>query len=495
MLSECLRLPCGVGGAKREMGTQRPVGVTVLVVVAATVMLISAPSGQALSLPSSICPLGRSSVEIYPYDTVYLLTRAFFVRIKMESVGCVNSTQFLLTKDFKDPNKTAPSLSLGTFDWDWHEFTFISCGKYIAKIGHKIVTFQVAAPSHCLSKGTALRVGTNVVLGTKCSGPERKEKQSKAECKKLDQEGNLSRIDSYVNYFKKMSRNTSKPISRPSFADESDSAEPARNTFHNKRIFPTLKFSGNKHDLEESEANSETVFNEPEVDISEDIFKEIEMNNSDSIFKGSDVDDEESFINWPIESDILHLNPVTPTTYNSDDLFSNDRPSYTVHGKYKENAIPIFIGIVALTVSMCLRFCLCRGKSVVRRVTTVTVIRSRSVGSPEAPLDQQDPPPSYVDVVNQDTSPESPIDEECVEPPPPAYADIIAEVQPPTYSEVEAQTMPTSEMLPLAEQEAGAQNTQPPPDSDAKGLATTKSMLSKYRHQQKQFAFKVLEED
>ncbi|XP_063883543.1 uncharacterized protein LOC135112719 [Scylla paramamosain] len=482
----------GVGGAKKGMGTQRPMGVTVLVVVAATVMLMSAPAGQALSLHDHICRLSRRSIEIYPFDTVYLGTNALSVLVTMESAGCVNSTKWLFCQDFKASNET--TISLLSFKWNWYELTFISCGKYIAKIGSKIVKFKRVVPPHCLSKSTTLRVDSTVVLGRKCTGPERKVRQSKAECKRLEQEGgvqgNLSNLDTFVNYFEKELSDPSKPISRRPFSDDvPDPAEPAGNTFHKQRTFSMPKFSGNKDDPKESEANnSKTVFHDPLVI------------NSETFLKGPEVDDNKAFINWPKDNDILQANFVTPPTYiPDDDFFLNDPPGYTVHRKYKENAIPIFIGIVALTVSMCLRFCLCRGKSVVRRVTTVTVIRSRPVGSPDAPQDQQDPPPSYVDVVNEVTTPESPSDEGSAEPPPPAYADIVDEVQPPTYSEVEAQSMPASEMLPLAEQEAGAQNTQPPPDSesvpDAKGLAATRSMLSKYRHQQKQFAFKVLEED
>lgn len=478
----------GVRDVKRRMGTQRPIGVTVLVVVAATMVLMFAPVGQTLGLLDNICRMKEKIVEIKPHETVYLGSRDWAMYMELESLGCVNASKFLYTPR---ANRTIIS-RLYSYNLDWHEFTFISCGKYIVRIGSKVVEFkpEVNFSLHCLSKTTKLKVGRNVVLGRKCRGQKSNFKQSKAECKKLKQKSGTMYVEnSDVVVLNK-------------------SNEPDGNTSHRRPLFGPYLF-GDDHDSKELKVdNSDTISSEPEMDNSEGIFKQPEVDSSKAVFKDSEDPYVEAIRNWKTELNwqkdhkLLSPDTVTLPTY-TDDFFLNDNPSsynpgYTVHRKYKENAIPIFIGIVALTVSMCLRFCLCRGKSVMRRVTTVTVIRSRPVGSPEAPEDHQDPPPSYVDVVNQPTSPECPSGDGSAEPPPPAYADIVEEIQPPTYSEVEAQSLPASEMLPLAEQEAGEQNTRPPPDSepnsDAKGLAATKSMLSKYR-QQKQFAFKTLEED
>lgn len=439
--------------AEKSGGTQWPMGVMV-----ATLVLLSAPAGRALD-SHHICPTYSNSIKLFPYETAFFGTNKIIVRVNMKAVGCGNDIQMLNLWDFTVSNETSWSEK----NLKWYEFNFISCGNFVAKIGSKIVKFKLS--QKCINKPVTLISGSDVWFGRKCprSARGREVEQSKAACKTLEGVPDTGRrlitkpAQSDIKMFDLLDNPKSFKISDLFLDNQQDTAAPAGDGNDGRSIYD--RFLGGQQEPKESKE-----------------------------------DKSEDFLNWPYK-DILQATPA----YNVDEFshFDSDTGFSKVRN-YKENAIPIFIGIVLLTVSMCLRFCLCRGKSVVRRVTTVTVIRSRPVG-PDASQDHQDPPPSYIDVVSEATSPQSPANESSVEPPPPAYADIVDEVLPPTYSEVEAQSMPTSEEAPLADQEAEAHTTQPPSDPesapDAKGSAPSKNMLSKYRSQQKQFAFKVLEED
>ena len=417
-----------VGGDKKWVGTLRPKGVMVVVVMAILVLL-SATAGQAYSL-NHICPIHKHNVMLFPYETVYFGTNSLTMSVKMEGVGCVNDTQV-----FNLSNETFETVKY----LKWYELNFINCENYVTKIGSEVVKFkhEIISP-HCIDKLVTLSVGPDVQLGRDCKRSDngRKTEQSKVECLRL-LEGTVPDT-------------SHSPINKP------------------------------------TQSSIEELFHLLDESKKYDSLTPVQLNPLNPV-----LDNNRLGLSFDSQFNLgeSEMTPDTPPSYDI---------NFSKRWDYNENAIPIFIGIVAFTVSMCLRFCLCRGKSVVRRITTVTVIRSRPVGDSDEPQDQQDPPPSYVDVVNEAPSSENPADEGCTEPPPPAYADIVDEVQPPTYSEVEAQSVPASEEVPLADREAETHTTQPPdPESapDTKGSAPSKNLLSKYRSQQKQFAFKVLDED
>ncbi|KAG0710512.1 hypothetical protein GWK47_022654 [Chionoecetes opilio] len=446
-----------VGYTRESRGTHR----SVVVVVVAAVLLLSAPAGRALPQHHYICPTEKNSIELLPYETAFIGTNNVEVSVRVAAAGCVSDKRVLNLTEFTVSNLT----SLTKNNLKWYEFNFISCGSFVAKIGSEIVKFQQENLSpKCTDKGITVSLGSGVQWGRKCSRPWREPKESKAACKALqDLPGTTTPSlvltpapSTSKDLFELLDYAKQHKYSPHAITDYGRAFGPSWDDSHEKSIFDTPGF-----------------------------FE----------FKNPVLDKSEPFPDYPqIDPRILQDKMVTPPPYDLDDTYFDNNTNYSKQRNYK-NAIPIFIGIVAFTISMCLRFCLCRGKTVVRRVTTVTVIRSRS---PDLPQDQQDPPPSYIDVVNEATSPQNTPGEGSAEPPPPAYADIVHEVQPPTYSEVEEQSIPSSDEVPLAEQEAEAHTTQPPDleaAPHAKGSAPSKNVLSKYKSQQKQFAFKVLEED
>lgn len=211
------------------------------------------------------------------------------------------------------------------------------------------------------------------------------------------------------------------------------------------------------------------------------------------------------FDNGDVDSDIMNIQGLydhhpslatitLPTINRMEDSYIYKGIEY--QSRREESAIPIFIGVMAFTLSMCMRFCLCRGKNVVQRVTTVTVIRSRP--APEALEENQhdpalDPPPAYVDVVNETPTPQA------TQELPPAYSDI----DPPPYLEIATpdDKLPESTAGSERQDSSGQSSTDAPPDdevSQESSGAVTSSFaraLSKARTQQKQFSFKPLEED
>lgn len=414
---------------------------------------VCASAGLASASHHHICQTDVRTIMLTPSATAYFTTRSFFVKLKFEAVGCVNDTRVMYLPGLKVSNQTSQVKKMR-----WYEFSYINCGKYVMKIGSKVVKLNHFSDK-CKSQPITVSVESPAVLGRKCSqaGEGKEVEKGNAACRALagvaDTVRRLFTKPAIANVDKVWGLGDASAMLFDTSSLDNDKDD-------DKSLFDTQGFFyGEQQEPEESNGMSKS-----------------------QTFKYEDFP--------PLEL------PTQPTNnLNEDNFFDNEK--FPKRRNYKENAIPIFIGIVAFTVSMCLRLCLCRGKSVVRRVTTVTVIRSRTPNSSDAAQDQQDPPPAYVDVVNENMSPDSPSDDACVEPPPPAYADIAHEVQPPTYSEVEAQTM-SSGAASVADQETATQTSSPPPDpgsgSNDKN-SEGRGMLSKYISQQKQFAFKVLEED
>lgn len=438
------------GDAKESIGTQRIMGVRMVVMVATSVLL-SAQASTALYSQHNICALLSSSITLIPYETVFLGTNKLQTYVSLKADGCVNVTQKLSLWQNTVSNETSWPGNLR-----WYEFT--NCENFVAKIGSEIVKFRPPViSSRCNNKPITLSVEPSVVLGRIClmAPPQLR----RAACKILQPMPGTDR------------RQITKTKPVGSSLEE---------MFHLDQGSKTKTLDPFRFATTDNDNDAKSIYDTP----------------------GLYLDDQPGSNKWGFDRDILQATPAPLPTYNvHGNYFDSSDSGFSKRRNYKENAIPIFIGIVLLTVSMCLRFCLCRGKSVVQRVTTVTVIRARPAGSSDAPQDQQDPPPSYIDVVNETASPQNLTNECSIEPPPPAYADIVDENLPPTYSEVEAQSQSTtSEVVPLANQDAEEHTTQPPSDpeavSDVKTSAPpSKNVLSKYRSQQKQFAFKMLEED
>lgn len=459
------------GAAGDWRNTQRPTGATGVVVVSVLVFLFGSAS-LASGSHHHICPPFMSSVKLIPYETAYFTSSALEVRFRVEAEGCVNDTLVLPLSGLKVSNQTSE-----VYYSPWYEFSFINCGNYVVEIGSKTVKLKHSS-NMCLYKPITVStlVESPTLLGRQCSKTRRRKdevQKGKTACRALTEV-----VD------------TSRPNTKPTLGD----ADMLWDLLEKQKQFDMSDLLSNPSLTESGKDDGKSLFDTP------------------GLFFGGEQEPTEGkvpnvtngYISDALKPQSFNFNdffPGAPPTLpsnnlNTDDFFENE--TFSKGRNYKENSIPIFIGIVAFTVSMCLRFCLCRGKSVVRRVTTVTVIRSRPANS-DAAQDQQDLPPAYVDVVNENTDPGSPTDDTCTEPPPPAYADIAHEVLPPTYSEVEAQSIPPAEAASLANQESATQPSSPPPDPglvhDDKDSGASRSMLSKYRSQQKQYAFKVLDED
>lgn len=464
------RLPVGLpspamgheGAAGGWRYTQRPTGATVMVLVSLSVFLFGS-AGYASASHHHICPTDMNSIKLSTYQTAYITNPLGSVSLRVEVEGCVNVTRVFDLSDLKVSNQTSQ-----VKDLQWYEFTYINCGNYVVKIGSKV--FKLRYSSHkCIHKPITLSVGYRTRLGKKCPQIRRMRDEmqmGKAACRALSQAE-----EKIMSIFTK------------SRGDSTDMG--IWGLLKKDKPFDTSDLFSNP-----SQDDDKTLFNPPDLFINgqqEPIVVPNVSREYTDLLKPETFNFEDFF---PVTS------PPVPSNNLNTDFFDND--TFSKGRSYKENSIPIFIGIVAFTVSMCLRFCLCHGKSVVRRVTTVTVIRSRPVDSSDVPQDQQDEPPAYVDVVNENNFPDSPTDDTCSELPPPAYADIAHEVLPPTYSEVEAQSISPAEAS-LTDLEGATQTSSPPPDPgpdpDDKGSETSKGVLSKYRSQKKQFAFKVLEED
>lgn len=256
--------------------------------------------------------------------------------------------------------------------------------------------------------------------------------------------------------------------------------------------------------------NSPPSTSPPFSPVLQNLFPDYSVNDNNNTFNGQDP-----ISQWPynpsLSDENLYDGSLTPTNPMRDrDLYEG----VNYHSRSEENAIPIFIGVMAFTLSMCMRFCLCRGKGVVQRVTTVTVIRSRTLPDTQQEEENQhdpalDPPPAYVDVVNETSSSTSQVPQE---PPPPAYSDIEP---PPYYSElsevtgesvgVESATERHESQGSYPKVDAIPQDNQNPHDMSGPSTTTAATgggngsslsrALSKTRTQQRQFSFKPLEEE
>ncbi|XP_071548685.1 uncharacterized protein [Panulirus ornatus] len=250
------------------------------------------------------------------------------------------------------------------------------------------------------------------------------------------------------------------------------------------------------------------------------------VNDQPSWVKRFRNDDNQDYGSWQDTSDTFSHSIFAIPTYPppiTEDSRSLD-PSYGYRND-RESVIPIFIGVIAFVVSMCIRFCLCRRKRVVTTVTVIRSIPSPEVEANEAPSRHQDHldlPPAYADILNetssaQDCPPDSYMDL------PPAYDDIRDESAPPPYSEIEAQSPDGSERatpyqpsttlgdiatpgepIPQEETADGDGNTEPVgpcppgPDSAEAGIGSsslTRVLTSQFRSLRTQFAFKPLQEE
>lgn len=454
------------GGAGKWRNIPWPTGTTGMVVVSVLVFLFG-PTDLTSASHHHICPIIMSSVKLMPYETAYFTSSAQEVRFRVEAEGCVNDTLVLPLSGLKVSNQTSAKVGF----IPWYEFSFINCGNYVVEIGSKIVKLKHSS-NMCLHKPIIVStyVESMTLLGRQCSKARRKDEvqKGKTACRAL-----TGLVD------------TNRPNAKPISGD----ADMLWDLFGKQKKFDKSDLLSNPSLTESGTDDARSLFDTPNLFLGGK--QEPTEGKVLNVTNGyvSDTFNYNEF--FPVEPPSLPSNSL-----DTDDFFENE--SFSKGRNYKENSVPIFIGIVAFTVSMCLRFCLCRGKSVVQRVTTVTVIRSRPTNSASA-QDQQDLPPAYVDVVNENTYPSTPTDDTCTEPPPPAYADIEPEVLPPTYSEVEAQSISPSEAASQADQESAAQPSSPPPDPgpvhDDKDSRGSRGMLSKYRSQQKQYAFKVLDEE
>lgn len=241
--------------------------------------------------------------------------------------------------------------------------------------------------------------------------------------------------------------------------------------------------------------------------------------------------EDQNFVNWPdapsvkYPSDDTHGHSTGLPTFPpsiSEDSNSFD-PGYPYRNDREESVIPIFIGVIAFVVSMCIRFCLCRRKRVVTTVAVIRSIPSSELEASDAPTrhhEHLDLPPAYADILNetsQDCPPDSYMDL------PPAYDDIRDDTTPPPYSEIEAQSLPpsnrtteaqpsttsgdiesTGELGPEEETAAGDGNTEPvspapagPDPSATRGSSSSlaRVLTSQFRSLRTQFAFKPLQEE
>ncbi|KAK4295949.1 hypothetical protein Pmani_031523 [Petrolisthes manimaculis] len=430
-----------------------------------------------------------NKIKLRDTSSGYFRTYQKNVHIKMSA----KYTEECKQSDLEElPHLTSPSIYVAVGDLtpasvnrdkseSWYDIGFFMCEKILIRIGSRVTELALSEDTKCKPESLEF-----VVLGAKLRCPTKTEE--------IDLRSKCSEVV------------TLQPLIAPANATSTQHTD-----------INVFKFLDT---FNSASSNFTPDFNIPD---SKEWFVDTSVNDNNTF--GSD----DASSQWPYgpSHTAEDLWKVYRNNAGQDDTLSltnpvGDRDLYegvNYHNRSEENAIPIFIGVMAFTLSMCMRFCLCRGKGVVQRVTTVTVIRSRTV--PDTHQDEEnqhdptlDPPPAYIDVVNEANPSTSQIPQE---PPPPAYSDIEP---PPYYSELTEVLEETAGVESSTEGQERQVSPHPKPiqvdaapqdEPNHRGISGTcittgavtaggsgsslSRALSKTRTQQKQFSFKPLEEE